>query len=56
MANEIPSPDRSEWKSIPLVTVWQACALSIDIEPHSMKPNRQGWMVVEGAGRPTPKY
>ncbi len=29
-------PKWNEWKHTPSVTVWQACAVSMDIDPHSM--------------------
>lgn len=37
-------PDWREWKHTPDVTVWQACALSMNIEPRSMRPTENGWM------------
>ena len=49
MVKKIQTPDWSEWLNVPRVTVWQACALSVDIEPHSMRANKDGWMAAEGA-------
>lgn len=34
-------PNWKEWEYTPDVTVWQACALSMDIDPHSMVPHRR---------------
>jgi hypothetical protein len=31
-----PAPDWREWGNIPNVEVWQACALSLKIDPHSL--------------------
>ncbi len=36
-------PDWKEWKYTPQARVWQACALSLDIEPYSIKPNPISW-------------
>ncbi len=43
-------PDWREWENIPEVKVWEACALSLDIDPHSMKHDRNGWMGGPGSG------
>lgn len=43
-------PNWDEWKHIPEVRVWQACALSLNIDPHSMKGLRDGWMAGPGHG------
>jgi hypothetical protein len=37
-------PDWKEWKHTPMLQVWQACALSLDIDPHSMKSSPDSWM------------
>jgi hypothetical protein len=49
MAKNIQTPDWSEWLSLPRVKVWQACALSLDIEPNAMNASAHGWMAPEGA-------
>jgi hypothetical protein len=49
MAKNIQTPDWSEWLSVPRVKVWQACALSLDIEPNGMNASAHGWMAPEGA-------
>jgi hypothetical protein len=49
MDANIPKPDWSEWAAVPRVTVWEACALSVDIDPHSMTANPDGWMASESA-------
>lgn len=41
------SPDWREWISTPKVEVWQACALSLNIDPHSLK-RRDGYMSESG--------
>ena len=33
-------PDWSEWRHIPRLKLWQACALSLDTEPHSVEEVR----------------
>ncbi|WP_300340238.1 hypothetical protein [Accumulibacter sp.] len=48
-------PNWNEWKHIPDVTVWQACALSMDIDPHSMVPHRRLIGTSSGAVRPMEK-
>jgi hypothetical protein len=37
-------PNWKEWKHTPEVRGWQACALSLGIDPHSMKHSDSGWM------------
>lgn len=49
------SPNWNEWKHTPDVTVWQACALSMDIDPHSMVPHRRLIGTSSGVGRPMEK-
>jgi len=36
-------PNWREWKYTPQVQVWEACALSLDIEPDSIKKNPISW-------------
>jgi hypothetical protein len=36
-------PNWKEWKHMPEVQVWQACALSLDIEPSSIKWYPRSW-------------
>ena len=38
------APNWKEWKHTSEVRVWQACALSLGIEPRSMQASRDGWM------------
>ena len=38
------APNGKEGKHTPEVRVWQACALSLGIEPRSMQASRDGWM------------
>lgn len=44
------APDWSEWRLTPWVRVWQAAALSLDIDPHAMKQSPHSWMVGPGHG------
>lgn len=37
-------PKWAKWRLIPEVEVWQAVALSLDIEPDKIEFNRQAWM------------
>lgn len=39
-----------EWRHTPEVKVWQACALSLGIDPHSMTKSQHGWMAGNGLG------
>lgn len=48
MTTNVANPDWSEWKSIPRVAAWEACALSVDVDPHSMTADPNGWMAAEG--------
>ncbi|CAE6696473.1 P-loop NTPase family protein [Paraburkholderia domus] len=43
-------PDWSLWRHMPEVCVWQACALSLNIDPDSMQQTRHGWMAGPGKG------
>ena len=43
-------PNWKEWKFTPEVRVWEACALSLDIDPHSIVLSRHGWMAGPGYG------
>jgi len=38
------------WLHMPAVNVWQACALSLGIDPDKMKHCRNGWMAGPGSG------
>lgn len=37
------------WRNLNAVEPWEACALSLDIDPDSMWPDRQGYLVGPGA-------
>jgi len=41
-------PNWMEWKYTPQVRVWQACALSLDIEPNSIKRTKDSWLTGPG--------
>lgn len=43
-------PDWSFWLHMPEVRLWQAVALSMSIDPDSLKHHPQGWMVGPGSG------
>ena len=43
-------PNWKEWNHTPEVRVWEACALSLDIDPHSMVHIQDGWMAGPGSG------
>lgn len=43
-------PDWSEWNFTPDVMVWQACALSLDLEPRKLLHSSTGWMSGDGSG------
>lgn len=43
-------PDWSEWKHKPWVKVWQAVALSLNIDPLEMQHSRESWLVGPGRG------
>lgn len=47
---KVPKPDWSEWLNIPEVKAWEACVLSLDIEPHKLEYSRNGWMAGPGNG------
>jgi hypothetical protein len=42
------SPDWQFWRKMPHIELWQAPALSLDIEPDSLDFSRYGWMSGEG--------
>lgn len=46
------TPDWRFWLRMPKVMLWQACALSLEIDPDSMKHSRDGWMA-RGSGGPS---
>lgn len=41
-------PNWKEWKYTPQVRVWEACSLSLDIEPNSIKKHQLSWMTGPG--------
>ncbi len=43
-------PDWSFWLHMPEVRLWQAVALSMNIDPDSLKGHPQGWMAGPGSG------
>jgi hypothetical protein len=43
-------PNWKEWAHTPNVRVWQACALSLNIDPHAMQATSTGWMSGPGHG------
>jgi hypothetical protein len=43
-------PNWREWKHIPEMEVWKACALSVDIDPNSMESERGNWMTEASHG------
>ena len=38
------------WRNMPHAKAWQACALSLNIDPDSMKHSGTGWMVGPNSG------
>lgn len=38
------------WRNMPNVMLWQACALSLNLNPDSLKRSGQGWMAGVGSG------
>lgn len=38
------------WRNMPHAMAWQACALSLNIDPDSMKHSAHGWMAGPGRG------
>ena len=36
------------WLNMPTVRIWQACALSLNIDPEKMKQHPDGYMTPEG--------
>lgn len=46
----VKKPNWKEWRHIPSVRAWEACALSLDIEPRAMEQLSEGWMAGPGAG------
>ena len=47
---EPPPIDWRYWRHNPAVKQWEACALSLNINPDNMKHNPQGWMAGPGGG------
>ena len=51
--NKPPEPPRIDWRywgHIPEVKQWEACALSLNINPDNIKHSPQGWMAGPGSG------
>ena len=48
MSDEGAGPDWSLWGNLPEVELWQACALSLNIEPDGMRFSRNAWMAGPG--------
>jgi len=44
-------PNWKEWRHIALVKIWEACALSLDIDPESIKNNPNSWLAGIGANQ-----
>lgn len=44
------APDWEFWARLPCVRVWEACALSLNIDPDSMQHSPGGWMAGPGHG------
>jgi hypothetical protein len=44
MANDNGSIDWHYWRNMQEVKIWQACILSLNIDPDSMEFDRDGWM------------
>ena len=47
---EPPRIDWRYWRHIPEVKQWEACALSLNINPDNIKHSPQGWMAGPGSG------
>jgi hypothetical protein len=45
----IPTPNWDEWKHIPNVEIWQACLLSLNIDPNSMVHSAGAWQAGNAA-------
>jgi hypothetical protein len=43
-------PNWCKWVLMPEVKVWEACVLSIGLEPKTMEFERESWMYAEGTG------
>jgi len=41
-------PNWREWSHTPEVQLWEACLLSLNLDPHSMELDRDGW--IDGSG------
>ena len=46
----LPDIDWRYWRHIPEVKQWEACALSLNINPDNIKHSPQGWMAGPGSG------
>lgn len=51
--NKVNAPNWKEWKYTPSVRLWEACALSLNIDPHNLKDSGHGWM---GDSNETPSF
>jgi hypothetical protein len=49
------TPDWSFWQDMPEVKLWQACALSLNLDPDSISPHYDG-MGMMGSGLPSFRY
>lgn len=47
---EPPQIDWHYWRHMPEVKQWEACALSLNINPDNMKHHPQAWMATPGSG------
>lgn len=47
---EVKDPDWTFWLAMPHITAWQACALSLNIDPDSLKLKEDTWMNGSGGG------
>lgn len=53
MGTVVEMPDWSEWANVPDAEDWQAVLLSMDVEPHAVKHNRDAWMAGGSGARPS---
>lgn len=51
----LSTPDWSFWQDMPKVELWQACALSLNLNPDSISPHYDG-MGMMGSGLPSFRY
>ena len=43
-ANEPRTPNWRKWRHVPTAKLWEAVALSLDIEPNQVRHNKHSWM------------